>query len=65
MEVDIRNMGLKVKDIAFDLKNVTLGLLDERYYDVLKQKQVRLLKDVVNLDYIGNMLVKGTDEDEK
>lgn len=47
MEVDIRNMGLKVKDIAFDLKNVTLGLLDECYYDVLKQKQVRLLEDVI------------------
>lgn len=65
MEVDIRNMGLKVKDIAFNLKNVTLGLLDEHCYNVLKQKQVRLLKDVINLDRIGNMLVKGTDEDEK
>lgn len=65
MEVDIRNMGLKVKDIAFNLKNVTLLLLDECHYEVLKQKQMRLLEDVINLDYIGNMLVKGTDVDEK
>ena len=56
-------MGLMVKDIAFDLEDITLGLLDEYCYNALEQKQVRLLEKVINLDRIGNMLVKGTDED--
>lgn len=52
----INNIRVQIKGIARMLKNVLVDMLDDINYDALKEIQVKLIKDVEKLDFIGNVL---------
>lgn len=71
MEVDINNIGVQIRGIAWRIENVIVDKLRKipREYDsddeVLNQAEKDLTDEAEELDFIGDMLANGTDKERK
>lgn len=72
MEVDINGIGHKISGIAWRIKNEIIDKLRELHKsydcydnDKLEQLEKDLADEVEELDFIGDVLANGTDDEGK
>lgn len=70
MEINVNNVGIQIRGIAWRLKNVITDkvreLPEKGYYeDLLEEIIEQLTNDAEELDFIGEIFANSTDEEEK